>query len=151
MMIHYVQKQPSGRLLIVSNEGQEETDLTFSMLFGRWALEGLSTWEGRVLAVRRRFGWKAKIPIYCREGLVLMPIRSMRSERGLFVNFAAIRRWKPTKDGGAEVTFSDGSVFRAGEASPFRKRMEEARLVQDAASGKTARQENAYMLKKPIE
>jgi hypothetical protein len=150
-MILFVQKLPSGRIRIVSTEGQQETDLSFSALFGRWALQGLSTWEGRVRAVRRRFGWKAKIPIFCGEELILMPIRSMRSEKGLFVNFAAVRSWKTTATGTAEVTFWNGTILLAGASAPFRRRMEEARLVRDVAMGKIAWQENAYMPKKPDE
>lgn len=130
-MIHYVEKLPSGNLLLVSTARKEECTSTFSALFTKWTQKRLSTWEGRILATKRQFSLSSKVPLYCEEGLLLMPIRGMRSPNALFINYYAVCSWKADSSGTAEIRFPNHAVLQAGSAVGFRKRMREARSIDE--------------------
>lgn len=134
-MIHYVRRLPSGILLVVSDAGKEELDEPLTRWFARLAQTRLSTWEGRILAVKRQFGFKSRVPLYLREDCLLLPIRTWRSPDPFYVNLLAVRSWEKDEAGNAVVRFSDGSRILAGSAEGFRRRMAEGRAIEEFRAG----------------
>lgn len=134
-MIRYVRRLPSGILLEVSDGGNEERDEPLARWFSRLAQRNLSTWEGRILAVKRQFGLKSRVPLFLSEDCLLLPIRAWRSPEAFYVNYHAIRSWEKDERGNAVVVFSDGNRLPAGSAEAFRRRMAEARAIEEFRVG----------------
>lgn len=138
-MIHYVRRLPSGILLVVSDTGKEERDEPLSRWFSRLAQESLSTWEGRLLAVKRQFGLKSRVPLFLGEDCLLLPVRTWRSAAPFYINYLAVRSWEKGPEGDAVVWLPDRTSVSAGPAEAFRRRMAEGRKIEEFRSARARR------------
>lgn len=130
-MIEYIRKLPDGRLEWCENGEIRDSSVPLSRVLSRWTQRGLSTVEGRILAVKRQFYLRSRVPLYVEEGLLLMPVKAIRSPDAFLINFHAVREWKMLSTGQAEITFFHGTAVLADSGSIFRKLMAECRRIVD--------------------
>lgn len=130
-MIRYVRRLSSGKLLVVSDAGKVELDEPLTRWFSRLAEENLSTWEGRILAVKRQFGLRSRVPLYLAEDCLLLPVRTWRSPEAFYLNYHAVRSWEKDAEGNAVVRFADRARLSVGSWDAFRRRMAEGRRIEE--------------------
>lgn len=105
-MIDYIRKTPDNQVLMVSGDQTVTLDRALHFVLEQLAVERLSSLEGRIKAVKKLFGYKAKCPIYLGKDLLLVPIQGIRSEKALLVNFLSLTSLQKRGKDKTRLTFS---------------------------------------------
>ncbi|MDD4988092.1 MAG: competence protein ComK [Candidatus Izemoplasmatales bacterium] len=129
-MIDYIRKTADNQVLIVSSDKQVVMDKALHFVIEQLANERLSSLEGRITAVKKLFGFKAKCPIYLGRDLLLMQVLGIRSEKALLINIYSIKSIQKLKNQKTRLTFARNHFLDVGGFSSICELLRKARIVE---------------------
>ena len=115
--MHYIRKDASG---IVVTDGTATKRLACSLrgYLDALLLAELTTFEGRMAALRKTTGMQRNLPIYIDETVCFYTTKSLREPDVVCINFHRVLSIRD-KRSSAEVIFKDLSILRLD--MPYRK------------------------------
>ena len=106
-MINYIQ--------ILNRSIKINDDLIINKTFENYIdgllINDLSTYQGRLNAIRKKYGFKKLIPIYINDLLCLFPLENKRSINNIYINVNAV---KFVDDNGC-LYFYDNSLIKSNK------------------------------------
>jgi len=127
--LEYVRKTPEGFIQVCEDQEVRIVDLPLSRYLQTLALRGLSTLKGRLEAVRKVLAIKAKIPVPCDRNTLLFPLRGLRSDRALYLNYHAVSSYHKHGEGQVVVMFHGGHQMLADGFDSFQNSYLKAKCV----------------------
>ncbi len=115
--MHYIRKNASG---IAVTDGRATKRLACSLqgYLDTLLLAELTTFEGRMAALRKMTGMKRNLPIYIDDSICLYTTKSLREPDAICINFHRVLSIRDKKFS-AEVIFKDLSILPLD--MPYRK------------------------------
>lgn len=105
-------KQGNRETIIHTIKGIIHIDCTLIKLFDKWCLEELTTYKGRMEAIRKKYRLKKLVPIYINKNLMFFPTETKKSLDNIYINVVnvlGIERNKDTEH--TTVTFQNGDIL----------------------------------------
>jgi len=78
----------------------------------------LSTFDGTIEAVKKRFGYQRRVPLYVNSSMLLFSITSLRDLDGVWINYFQIDQVDIKKDG-VQILFLDGTSLHVGAGKNY--------------------------------
>ena len=143
-IIDYVKKNQEGFLIVCENGEITAFDIPLKSYLERLAMEGLSTVDGRMKAVGKRFGYRSRIPIYLKKNILFIVLYGLRSPKALLLNYHAVKTCRKIRKGVAISFYSNHEMLYESMAR-FREAYKKAKAVSEALLDMQDNIESAYM------
>ncbi len=130
-MIEWIKRTKIGLIEVACDGGITSFDQSLSGYLNRLCLNNLSTLEGRLKGVQRRFAFKSRIPIYIDPEHLLLPVVGLRSPNCLLINQRALCSCRKRKGNELELRFASGMKLTISKGRTFAALMEKARLIDE--------------------
>lgn len=79
-------KQGNREILIHTSKEKIRIDLRLDKLFDKWCLEELTTYKGRMEAIRKKYQLKKLVPIYINKHLMFFPTNPKKDINNIYIN-----------------------------------------------------------------
>jgi hypothetical protein len=134
-MVEWVRKTQTGNILYSERGIKKSSDKSLGMWLNFLCQKQLSTLEGRIKAVQTQFGFHNRPPIYVDKDHLFLPLRGLRSNESLLLNFWAITGFNIVKKQKVEICFLEAPPLIWHSYHIFAKLSEKARAVDNFISG----------------
>lgn len=105
-MIEYIINHPTGSLIFFQDETVYSKKNALSIVKSL-CIEGLTTYEGYIKAVKKKLNYSYRIPVYLSEELCLFQTQRVRDYDNIWINYCAIKDMINLKDK-TELLFKSG-------------------------------------------
>jgi hypothetical protein len=79
-------KQGNRETIIYTIKKELIVTENINKIFDKWCLESLTTYKGRMEAIKRKYHLKKLVPIYINKDLMLFPINNKKSVDNIYIN-----------------------------------------------------------------
>ena len=79
-------KQGNRETIIYTTNKVIKKEINIEKLFNEWCIDTLSTYKGRLEAIKKKFHIKKQVPIYINKDLMLFPITNKKSIENIYIN-----------------------------------------------------------------
>ncbi|MBQ3001613.1 MAG: competence protein ComK [Bacilli bacterium] len=83
--IFYIKVENNNEIYVLSNT-ISKINISWKRYIEELCIENLSTLDGRIKAVKRKYGWIKHTPIYVNNDLVLFYINALKDNNNYFIN-----------------------------------------------------------------
>lgn len=79
-------KQGNREIIIHTTKAKINIESTLDRLFDKWCLEELTTYKGRMEAIRKKYHLKKLVPIYINKHLMFFPTNTKKEINNIYIN-----------------------------------------------------------------
>ncbi len=108
--ILYLKKSNRATLLYFKNNKVEEVPYTLEKLLDNYCYQDLTTYEGRIEAIKKVYHISKHVPIYLSENIVLIQSKNKKELDNIYINSYNILDMIEDNNK-TQITFSDNSVI----------------------------------------
>ncbi len=130
-MIAYIYRTSNNQIGVCENQNIYFLECTLSSLLNRLACQNLSTLSGRVQAVKKTLGYKAKVPIYINKSSLFFSLSGLRSESAFLLNFHAITSFKKIGNNEIIIAFRGFHEIKISGDQNFKRAYNKAKTLQE--------------------
>lgn len=105
-MIEYIINHPTGSIIFFTEDMIYSKKNALSIVKSL-CIEGLTTYDGYIKAVKKKFNYSYRIPVYLSEELCLFQTQRVRDYENIWINYTAIKDMINLKDK-TELHFKSG-------------------------------------------
>lgn len=105
-MIEYIINHPTGSIIFFTEDMIYSKKNALSIVKSL-CIEGLTTYDGYIKAVKKKFNYSYRIPVYLSEELCLFQTQRVRDYENIWINYIAIKDMINLKDK-TELHFKSG-------------------------------------------
>lgn len=100
-------KQGNRQTIIHTIKETIYRELTLDKLFDEWCLEELTTYVGRMEAIKKKYHLKKRVPLYINKNIMLFPTDTKKDIDNLYINLVAILEINKTLDNQTMIIFKN--------------------------------------------
>ncbi len=129
--MNYILKTAQG-IMVNDGEGMHLEKKGMRQYLNELAIEEHVTYEGRIRALRARYGLKNNVPLYLSQETCLYPLRPLRATDAVFVNYFNVLSLRQGRNGDAEIIFTNLAILKTAlpYATAVRKHVQTGRLIE---------------------
>jgi competence transcription factor ComK len=85
-------KKGNRETIIYTSDKEIVSQENIYKIFDDWCLVSLTTYEGRIEAIKKIYQIKKLVPIYINQDLMLFPIENRKSVENIYINVTKITK-----------------------------------------------------------
>lgn len=106
IMIHYIYKSKYNDVTICEDGSVSRTEDSLNRVLNHLCMKQFSSLEGMHKAMKSQMGFVAKIPLYLGPNTLLFPLKGLRGEESLYLNYFAIKSIHALSEKVCIITFA---------------------------------------------
>jgi hypothetical protein len=114
-------------LVVVHDQKQEVLDISFKKYINDLLKSSLVNLKTREKMTKIKYKFKGKIPLYIKEGLLLLCVKSYRNQ-GFYINYYSILDWEKDQQS-VVIYFKDNFCIRLKSYGSFIKQIKKLELI----------------------
>lgn len=120
-------KQGNRETIIYTLNKVVHISKTIESVFDDWCIETLSTYKGRIEAIKKKYHLKKQVPIYINKEVMLFPIKNKKDFDNVYINALNILMIDEDKNGFSKINFiNDKHLIIEKEYKTIQKYYEKA-------------------------
>jgi len=130
-MIEWARKRLDGTVEYAQDGTIKCVERSFCSWLNHLCVDNYSTLDGRIKAIKSRYGFRRLTPIFVGCSILLMPMRGLRANDAIVINSYAITGFERSGPKGITVYFSYAKPLVLPSWHIFRSQCEKAKLIDE--------------------
>ncbi|MDI6452941.1 competence protein ComK [Peloplasma aerotolerans] len=128
-MIEYIVNTSQGALIYQERhiKTYKSSNLSYIKLLCQ---EGLFTYEGYLMAVKKVLDIKYKVPVYINDYLMLIPVKRTRDYDNIWINYASINHIRESDDGLEIEFYSQRKIYLKYSLNSLSKQIKYLEMIK---------------------
>jgi competence protein ComK len=105
-------KQGNRETIIYTTNNIIHISKTIENVFDEWCIDTLSTYKGRLDAIKKKYHLKKQVPIYINTDLMIFPIKNKKDIDNIYINALNILNIDADINGFAVIKFINNELLK---------------------------------------